>query len=160
MTLKSIDLADGAPVKARKTPLGLVSGRAIERAFIAFLYLMVLLLAALSVFGTFYGMPGQDAPLGTPWRMALDAAAAPAAFGVALALQGALTITQWGAQQMARRHNPRWWFLYLAALGLSVYYNLQAYYEPAVALGAAPLIAVVLIIGGDVATEFAVIRRD
>lgn len=140
---------------ARRPRLGLVRGTTIERAFIIGLYLAAVGLVLLSVFGTFYGIQGRAAPM--PWQMPADAIAAPGLFLAAAAVQGVLTLLQWGARQMGR-HDSRWWAVYLAALAWSVYYNVVAYYAPAVALGAPWLVVGLLIIAADAVPEFMVIK--
>jgi hypothetical protein len=149
---------EGGKAKSKPPEIGVLSGAAIERAFVGLLYAMTALLALLSLFGTFYGMLGVPGPLAAPWLMPADAAAAPEWFGGAFVVQLVSTLAQWGARQMAR-HTPRWWLLYLAALGLSVYYNLVAYHAPAVALGVPWLLAAILIIAGDAVPELVVVKR-
>jgi len=129
----------------------------VERAFIALLYLALLLLVVLSVFGTFYGQSGKDAPIATPLQMLRDVAQAPTSLAFAFGVQIVLTLVQYGARQMARR-DRRWWALYLVALGISVYYNFEAYWTPLTAL-VSGLIAAPLIIAGDVLPEFIAVRR-
>lgn len=146
------------PAKGKAPQIGILSGAGIERAFIGLLYVTAGLLALLSLFGTFYGLRGIAGPLAQPWTMPGDAIAAPEWFGGAFVLQLVSTLVQWGARQMARR-DPRWWLLYLAALGLSVYYNFVAYFEPAVALNVPWLLAAILIIAGDAVPELVVIKR-
>ena len=139
--------------------IGIIPPGAVERAFIIGLYLACLALVVLSVLGTFYGLLGASAPLRTPLRIIADLRAAGGTLGLALAVQAALTLTQYGARAMARR-DRRWWLLYLAALAISVYYNIQAYYAPIAALANA-YIAWLLIVAGDIIPEFiAVKRRD
>lgn len=157
--VRSAPLVNGESAKNKTPQIGFVSGSAIERVFIAGLYVALALLALLSVFGTFYGMRGAPAPLAEPWLMVVAAAAAPVAAGWSALLQMALSLTQWGARQRARR-NPRWWLLYLAVLTPSVYYNFVAYFDPAVALGVPWLIALLLIVSGDVIPELVAVRQD
>ena len=144
---------------ARAPRIGLVRGASIERAFLGMLYIACFILALLSLFGTFYGLQGRDGPLAEPWHMAVDAVAAPVWMAWALVLQGVLTLTQWGARQLARR-DARWWLLYVAVLALSVYYNVVAYLDPAVALGVPPVLAFFLIAAGDALPELAVVKHD
>lgn len=163
--VRSAPLADGEPVRDFHAPrrsgrpqLGLVRGATIERAFVAMLYLMAFLLGALSVLGTFFGMRGLASPpaLGLVWQ---SITSAPEWVVYALVMQGALTIAQWGARQMAK-HDRRWWLLYIAVLSLSVYYNLVAFFGIAVdALGLPWLLAAILIIAGDALPELVVVRR-
>lgn len=72
--------------------------------------------------------------------------------------QAAFSLTQYGARQMAR-HNPLWWLLYLAALGISVYFNIQAYAAP-LQRWMLPGYAYGLILAFDVLPEFVSIRHD
>jgi hypothetical protein len=155
VTVKSVDLVDGVPAKERRPRIGLVRGAHIEGAFIVMLYGAMLALALLSAFGTFYGMRGQAAPV--PWLMPFDAYAAPALFGIAVAVQVVLTLVQWGARQMAR-HDPRWWIVYLVALAWSVYYNGVAYLGLAVVGGVPWLVALLLIIAADAVPEWMVVK--
>ena len=71
--MKSVPLVNGEPVRRPPARIGLVSGRSIERAFVAMLYMLALALALLSWLGTFYGLRGMAAPLAAPWQMAIDA---------------------------------------------------------------------------------------
>lgn len=146
------------PTKPQAPEIGFLSGAGIERAFIVGLYVALALLAALSVLGTFYGMQSRPSPLGAPLQVVQDVTAAPSLLGAAFGLQFALTLVQYGARQRARR-NPRWWLLYLASLAWSGYYNVTAYYEPAVALGIPWAVALLLIIIGDVAPEMIAVKE-
>ena len=137
--------------------IGVIPPGAVERAFIVGLYLACLALVVLSVLGTFYGLLGASAPLRTPLRIIADVRAVPGTLGLALAIQAALTLTQYGARAMARR-DRRWWVLYLAALAISVYYNIQAYYTPIAALANA-YVAWLLIVSGDIIPEFIAVKR-
>lgn len=148
------------PAMARRpAPIGFLSPRAVELAFVAMLYLVISLLMLLSVIGTFYGIQSKVAPpLSAPWRMITDVIASPTMAGAALLVQVLLSLGQYGTRQMAR-YDRRWWFGYLAALGISVYYNFQAYLTPITALGVPWLIASVIIVAGDVLPEFMVIKH-
>lgn len=150
---------ESKPLKSAQTPppIGVIPPGSIERAFLALLYMMVVLLAWLSVLGTFYGMRGLSAHL-LPLAQLADIQTAPVIFIQALAIQIVLTLAQWGGRQMTRR-SPWWWILYLVALGWSVYYNVQAYYNPLTALALAPAVVYVLIIIGDVLPEFVAVRH-
>lgn len=130
----------------------------VERAFVGLLYLALALLVALSILGTFYGRMGRAAPITAPLQLWADVTAQPVLFGLAVAIQGTLMIVQYGARQKAR-DDRRWWLLYLAALGWSVYYNFQAYWTPLTAL-VAWYLAAVLITAGDVLPEFLAVRRE
>jgi hypothetical protein len=145
------------PAKPRQPKIGFLSPRGIERAFTWFLYLVMLALVLLSVVGTFYGLNGLPAPITAPAQLVADVQAQPGRLGIAIAVQVVLTLVQYGARQMAK-YDPRWWLLYLVSLCVSGYYNFQAYWEPVTAF-AAPLVAAMLIIGGDVLPEFLAVRR-
>lgn len=142
----------------RQARIGFIQPSQIERAFIALLYLMLFLLVVVSILGTFYGRRGEDAPLTAPLRVFADISGAWGAFGVALAVQGVLTVIQYGARSFARR-DRRWWLLYLAALAISVYYNVQAYWTPLTAL-LSWYFAALLILAGDILPEFLAVRRE
>lgn len=149
----------GQTEERRRAPsIGFIRPGSVERAFIALLYLALLLLVLLSVVGTFYGRRGEDAPIATPLRILSDMRAAPAALGIAIAIQFVLTVIQYGARQLSRR-DRRWWILYLVALGFSVYYNYYAYWTPLTAL--VPMyLAGLFIVAGDVLPEFIAVRRE
>lgn len=142
----------------RRSPLGFLRPGQVERAFITLLYLTLLLLVALSVAGTFYGRAGAEAPIAHPPRIVVDLAANPGALGMAVAIQFVLTVIQYGARQMSRR-DRRWWILYLVALGISVYYNVQAYWTP-LQVFLPSYVAGLLIIAGDVLPEFIAVRHE
>lgn len=147
------------PAKRRPAPrIGFINPRGIERAFIILLYLTLLALIVLSVLGTFYGVGGNIAPLLAPRLIVADLVANTDRLFVALAIQLFLTLGQYGARQMSR-HDPRWWLLYLAALGISVYYNFQAYWVPLTIVASQP-VALTAIILGDVLPEFIGIRHE
>lgn len=138
--------------------IGVIPPGQIERAFTALLYLAIIVLIALSVLGTFYGRRGASAPIAAPARLWADISAAPGLLGIALAVQVILMVTQYGARQFAAR-DRRWWLLYLVALGISVYYNVQAYWAPLTVM--VPWYVVgVLIVAGDILPEFIAVRRE
>lgn len=144
----------------RRAPaLGVIRARHVETAFLTLLYAAVSLLAGLSVCGTFYGLAGRSAPLTQPWGILGDIAANAQLFGAAFGVQLALTVVQWGARQWARAA-ARWWLAYLAALGISVYYNLVAYYDPLIAVGVPGWAVIVGLLLADAAPELIVVRRE
>lgn len=146
------------PAKRKAPRIGFLTPGAIERAFIALLYLTLLLLVVLSFIGTFYGLGGNSAPLLTPGRIVADIRANTDRLWVAVVLQLVLMLAQYGTRQMAR-HDRRWWFLYLAALGISMYYNFMAYWTPLAAmLGMA--VAGIIIVVGDILPEFIAMRHE
>jgi len=152
-------MPDTAPAKASSRPrIGFLRPGHIEGAFIALLYLTLLALVVLSVIGTFYGWRGLNAPLATPLRIWNDIFANSGTWWIACGVQVILTLIQYGSRQMAR-HDRRWWILYLVALAISVYYNVQAYWTPLTAM--IPFyVAALLILAGDVLPEFLAVRRD
>ena len=155
MAVRSSPMGSELP---RRSRLGFIRPGQVEGAFIALLYVALLALVLLSIIGTFYGRLGASAPISTPLTIWRDIVAAPAAIALAVGIQAILTATQYGARQFAKR-DRRWWLLYLAALGISVYYNWQAYWVPLATL--APwYLAGVLIIAGDVLPEFIAVRRE
>lgn len=147
------------PTPKRAAPrIGFIKPGAIERAFVALLYLTLLLLVVLSFIGTFYGLSGDSAPIRTPLHIIADIRANTDRLWVAVVLQLVLMLAQYGTRQMAR-HDRRWWLLYLAALGISMYYNFQAYWTPLTAmLGMA--IAGIIIVVGDILPEFIAMRHE
>ncbi len=156
MTVKSTELINGkTPTKARPR-IGFLRPGHIEDAFIALLYSALFVLVLLSVVGTFYGWRGEQAPLSRPLQFLADVQTG--GIFAALVIQVVLTVLQWGARQLAR-HDRRWWMLYLAALSVSVYYNVQAYWIPLNEL-TAWYTAAVLIIAGDVLPEFLAVRHE
>lgn len=138
--------------------IGFLRPAHIERAFVILVYGAVLALIVLSFIGTCYARLARDAPLLEPWRVAEDVSAAPGPFAIGFAVQLALMLTQYGARQFAHR-DRRWWLLYLVALGISVYYNVEAYWSPLAALGLAWYVSGAIILAGDIVPEIAAVRR-
>lgn len=151
--------SEALPSKRAAPRIGFLMPGHIERAFIVLVYLAMTALVVLSVFGTFYGQLGKEAPLSAVARVFDDIAAYPLAFVVAFGTQAALSLTQYGARQLAR-HDRRWWLLYLAALAISVYYNVVAYWSPLDALGVAWYFRTAIILAGDIVPEIAAVRRS
>lgn len=143
---------------ASKPRIGFLRASAIERAFIGLIYGIILTLVVASVVGTFYGVYGMAAPITQPFQIISDIQGAGNTLYVAIAIQAVLTIAQYGARQLAR-HDPRWWLLYLAALGVSVYFNVQAYYTPLLVY-AAPGTDYLIIVACDILPEFMAIRHE
>jgi hypothetical protein len=164
VTVQQGPLVNGKPVEEKRPTkptaprIGFLNPRGIERAFRWLLYLTLLALVVLSVVGTYYGLSSSSAPLLTPVRIIADIQANTDRLWVAIAIQVFLTLTQYGARTMAR-HDRRWWFLYLVSLGISVYYNWQAYWLPLNELTLWP-IAAAAIVAGDVLPEFIAIRHE
>ena len=148
------------PLAVRHSPppprIGFISPGGIERAFIALLYIVLLVLVLLSFVGTFYGLGQSSAPLSIR-QMLADMAANTDRLLVAVVLQLALTLAQYGARQMASA-DRRWWLLYLAALAVSIYYNYMAFWTPMTALVAWPVAALILIVG-DIVPELVAVRH-
>lgn len=142
---------------SRGLPIGVIPAQAIEIALIRTMRAAAILLILLSILGTFYGMRGMQAPLATPVQIAIDLWGAPLTILAALFLQGLLSLVQWGARQLARA-DRRWWFVYLGALFLSVYWNWSAYGAPMIALGVAWLLAFFIVLSGDILPELALIK--
>lgn len=159
MSIRSQPIRNGQIIEKKRKPpkIGFLSPRGIERAFMVVLYAFMLSLVVLSVIGTFYGLNRLNAPLAMPLQVATDIAVAPGRLGVAVGLQIVLTIVQYGARQMAH-YDARWWLLYLVSLGVSLYYNIQAYWVPLLLYVSVP-IAVIILVGGDVLPEFLAVRR-
>jgi len=155
--VRSESLKDGKPVQRSRPRIGFLRPAHVERAFIALLYLSLIVLVLLSVLGTFYGWIGKSAPLMQPGQILIDMQASGMVW-IAIGVQLVLSLTQYGARQLSR-HDRRWWLLYLAALAISVYYNFQAYWTPLNAL-VAWYVAVVLIVAGDVLPEFLAVRHE
>lgn len=148
----------GASRPQKGPRIGFLRPRHVERLFVVLLYITLLALVVLSVLGTYYGLAAEAAPLLRPRQIWADIQANPDRLWVAIAIQAFLSLGQYGARQFARR-DPRWWFLYLAALSISVYYNAQAYWTPLNLLMPSLLVGA-LIIAGDVLPEFIAIRHE
>lgn len=147
-----------APTKRKPPRIGFLRPGHVERAFVVLLYFALFALVLLSVVGTFYGWRGEQAPLTKPGQIIADIWEGGARLWWAVAIQVSLTLAQYGARQFARA-DRRWWILYLVALGISVYYNVQAYWTPLSEL-VAWYTAAVLIIAGDVLPEFLAVRHE
>lgn len=141
------------PARRRRSPGGPISGSSVDAAFALLLYAILALLLVASWIGTFYGIIGRPAPLTSVVAILRDVIAQPAVLFQAFAVQAFFTIVQWGARRRARTHSPAYWLLWLAGLAPSVYYNLGSYYAPMVAMDVPYVLAVVMIIGGDVIPE-------
>lgn len=140
----------------RRPDIGFLCGQQIERVFTWLLYAAVVLLIALSVLGTFYGAQATSAPLSKPMEMWADISSDPLVLVWAVIAQFVLTLAQYGARQFARK-DRRWWLLYVLALAISIYFNVQAYWEPLTAMLPWLLVAFLLLIG-DIAPEFVAVR--
>lgn len=152
----------GKPAEQTKKPprprIGFLRPGHIERAFILMLYAAIVALVVLSVLGTFYGWRSLSAPITHPLQMWRDVWADSSMFWLAVGIQIGLSLAQYGARQMAR-HDPRWWILYLVALAISVYYNVQAYWAPLSDL--MPTYAVLpFLIAVDAVPEFMAVRHE
>lgn len=130
-------------------------GRAVEIA----VPLVAILLVVLSVLGTFYGARGQSVPILDPLRMLRDIAAGLGLFAMALCGQLALAVAQWGGRQKARE-DRRWWALWALSLALSAWWNWKGYGPPLVGAGLPWLLAVALVVGGDIVPELTLIQED
>jgi hypothetical protein len=145
--------------KTRGPSTTMIRGSTMERALIIALRVAAWLLIALSVIGTFYGVRNQDAPITQPWLLFRDIPAAWNVALLALAGQVLLALLQWGSRRMAR-HDPRWWLGYVAGLAPSIWWNWQAYGDPLMSLGVPLLVALGIIIGGDMFPELTLVRDD
>lgn len=131
-----------------------IDGDQAARAFTIMIRASMWCLIALSAIGTLYSVLGQPVPLWKPWRIISDIIAAPAQSSLALALQLGLTLGQWGGIELAQE-DRRWWIAYIVALFSSVALNVISYWEPLVVVAGLPwFIALLLIIGGDIAPEW------
>ncbi len=160
--VRSEPLKDGQTASqsaVRRPRIGFLRPAHIETAFVALIYVALGLLVLLSVVGTFYGWRSLSAPLSTPWAIIADIRAAPVLFAVAAGIQGALSLSQYGARQFAR-HDRRWWIGYLVALAISVYYNILAYWTPLADMGLAWYVALALLLAGDIIPEIAAVRHS
>lgn len=136
---------DARPRRNSGPAIGVIPPGAVERAFIVGLYLACLALVVLSVLATpFYGL--VQARRYARYYALSPTCAVPGTLGLALAIQAALTLTQYGARVMCP---PRSALVGVvsAALAISVYYNIQAYYTPIAALANA-YVAWLLIVSG------------
>jgi hypothetical protein len=149
---------DEAPAKRAAPRIGFLNPGSVEGAFRVLLYGTLLALVILSIVGTYYGLAQQAAPLLQPRQIWADIQANTDRLWVAIAIQVFLSLGQYGARQFAR-HDPRWWLLYLAALGISVYYNYQAYWTPLNEITLWPIAGAVIVLG-DVLPEFIAIRHE
>lgn len=138
--------------------LGFIDPALVRRAFAVLIVTIAWLLIALSVFGTFYGARGMDAPLTTPILLFFDIMSAPSAALVALLAQAVLSLAQWGARQFAA-HDRRWWILYVASLSLSAWWNWSAYGDPLISIGVPWLLSIGLVVLGDVFPELILVRE-
>lgn len=146
---------------AKVTPparFGLVSGKKLEGALIFVMHALACILILLSILGTFYGMRGVNAPLEDPVQIVIDLWAAPSLLLAALIVQGLLSLVQWGGRQIAA-YDQRWWIGYLGALALSLWWNWQAFGEPMIGLGVPWLIAIGIVLAGDILPELALVRQ-
>lgn len=148
-------LKSAKPSTARNRP-GMIRGASVERWMISLIHFIAWSLIVLSVLGTFYGARGVDAPILQPLRIIGDIVLMPMMFLFTLALQAILSVVQWGARQMAR-HHLAWWLLYFAALALSAWWNWQAYGDSMIAAQMPWLLAIGVIIVGDMVPEFALV---
>jgi hypothetical protein len=158
MAVTSKDLFNGAVEEARggRTRPGMIRGAHLERALITMIHSAAWGLIVLSILGTFYGMRGLQAPLFQPWLIVLAIVAQPWVFVGSLVLQVLLSVVQWGARQMAKRV-LLWWLLYFASLALSAWWNWQAYGLSLLSAGMPWLLAIGVIIVGDMIPELALV---
>lgn len=137
----------------------LLSGDAMERTLIIVLQLAAWLLIFISMVGTFYGVGPDPAPLWTPLQIWRDVMGSLLLFSLAIVGQGILSVAQWGSRNAAKR-DRRWWFAYLAVLAPSVWWNWEAYGPPLTDVGVPWVVALGIIILGDVGPELVLVSTD
>lgn len=140
----------------RRVQTGMIPAAHMSIALIWQIRILAIVLIMLSLFGTFYGMHGAVMPLSRPGQLLIDIGLAPAGLALAFALQLFFSVVQWGSMGLAKS-NPRWWAMYLMALGFSAYWNWQAYGEPLIAMRVPWLLALIIIIASDVLAEKALV---
>lgn len=148
-------LLDSAKPAKRSRP-GMIRGASVERWMITIIHTAAWTLIVLSILGTFYGSRGLTAPILQPWQIVLAIVAQPWVFVATVILQVLLSVVQWGARQMAKRV-LLWWLLYFAALALSAWWNWQAYGAALLQFGTPWLLAIGVIIIGDMMPELALV---
>ncbi len=142
---------------ARRVRTGLIPAAHMSIVLIWLIRVIALLLIILSLFGTFYGMSGQAMPLSRVGQLWTDISLAKEGFAIAVGLQIVFSVIQWGSMGHAKT-DPRWWGLYLIALGFSGYWNWQAYHQAMIDTMHMPwLLALIVIIASDVLAEKALI---
>jgi len=146
------------PKRSAKPRIGFLRPVHVERAFVIMLYAAIFALVILSVLGTFYGWRGVAAPILNVRQIWRDVTTDTSMFGLAIGIQIVLSLAQYGARVMAR-YDPRWWILYLVALAISVYYNIQAYWTPLSALMPS-YVVMPFLIALDAVPEFMAVRHD
>jgi hypothetical protein len=165
---RNLEPADEHNRRRQHQQIGFLSGRRAEGCFVWLLRLAGLLLIAVSVVGSFYGLQGK--PAAGPLQVIPDMVKAwPALIG-ALAAQGFLSVGQWGARQRAqgsivvtergrRRQGGDWrfWIVYLALLALSAALNWIAYGGNLVTWGILLVLAVLAVVGGDALAELVIV---
>lgn len=174
MSVKSRELPSGqgqtaAPRQGQR--IGFLSGRAAEGCFVWLLRFAGLLLIAVSIVGTFYGLQGK--PAAGPLRVIPDMVTAWPALVGAVAAQGFLSVGQWGARQRARgqvvedregrrrrRGDWRFWAVYMGLLALSAALNWIAYGPHLVQWGIPWALAALAVVGGDAAAELVIVVDD
>lgn len=149
------------PPAKRRRPRGtaVVPSGCAEGALLVALQVAAWALILLSIVGTFYGVQGRDAPILNPLKLIADVRAALPVALLALLGQGLLSLIQWGSRGLAR-HDWRWWVGYILALALSVWWNWSAYGDPLVALGIPWLVALGVVVAGDVFPELTLVREE
>jgi len=146
---------NGRVARPRRRP-GMIDGALVERLLILLIHIAAWGLIVLSILGTFYGSRGLAAPILQPWQITLAIVAQPWVFVGTVVLQVILSVVQWGARQMARRV-LLWWLLYFGALALSAWWNWQAYGAALLAMHTPWLLAIGVIIIGDMIPELALV---
>ena len=146
--------APAQPTRGSRT--GLVPRAKVVTALILLLRGVLIGLMGLSLFGTFYGLLGIEAPFPNIFLMTRDLLFDSATFLTALGAQLLFSLVQWGSASLAKE-DRRWWFLYLMALAPSAWMNIQSYEQPTLdLLGWSSdrfVIVAALIIAADIAPE-------
>jgi len=145
-----------SPEMARGSRTGLVPRAKVVTALILLLRGVLIGLMVLSLFGTFYGLLGIEAPFPNIFLMTRDVLFDSATVLTALGAQLLFSLVQWGRASLAKE-DRRWGFLYLLALAPSAWMNIQSYATPTLdLLGWSSdrfVIVAALIIAADVAPE-------
>lgn len=150
---------DEKPQRRRSTHLGHIRPSHLRAALRVMIVISAWLLVVLSFVGTFYAVLGVPAPLTAPMQVWTDAQANWTALAIAVGLQGFLSLLQWGGRQQAR-DDHRWWLLYLGSLAVSALLNWEAYGSELIALDVPWLWAIAIVVGGDVAPEWILVKRE
>jgi len=149
--------APAIPVRRKPTtPTGVISASAMATALIWMIRSLAVALIVLSLIGTFYGLAGQPAPINNLALIADTIGANVGLLLLAILIQTVLAVSQWGAMHLARA-DARWYLLYLSSLALSAYWNWQAYGSQMLVSGIPIVVALIIVLAGDILAEKALI---